>query len=197
MTRLILTFGLLFSLAACAGQNRFVLLEEEDGSVGAITVENAAGSQTVTEAGDATQVASATAAPSEPQALSEAEIQQTWGASLQASPLKPRSFLLYFVFGTDVLTEESRTQLPAILDSLREYPAPEVAVIGHTDRVGPAAVNERLARDRAEAMRALLLQEGLDPNLMTVSSHGEANPLVPTADEVPEPQNRRVEVMVR
>jgi len=197
MIRFILTLGLLFALAACAGQNRFVLLEEEDGSVGAITVENAGGSQTVTEARSATQVGSATAAPSEPQALSEAEIQQTWGASLQASPLKPRSFLLYFVFGTDILTEESRSQLPAILHSLLEYPAPEVAVIGHTDRVGPAAVNERLARDRAEAMRVLLLQEGLDPALMTVSSHGEANPLVPTADEVPEPRNRRVEVMVR
>jgi len=197
MLRLILTLGLLFSLAACAGQNRFVLLEEEDGSVGAITVENAAGSQTVTEARSVTQVASASAAPSEPQALSEAEIQQTWGASLEASPLKPRSFLLYFVFGTDILTEESRRQLPAILDSLKEYPAPEVAVIGHTDRVGPAAVNERLARDRAEAIYDILVQEGLDPNLMMVSSHGEANPLVPTADEVPEPQNRRVEVMVR
>jgi outer membrane protein OmpA-like peptidoglycan-associated protein len=43
----------------------------------------------------------------------------------------------------------------------------------------------------------VLLQEGIAPALLEVTSHGEANPLVPTADEVPEPRNRRVEVMVR
>ncbi|GAB4374822.1 MAG: hypothetical protein Kow00114_37660 [Kiloniellaceae bacterium] len=197
MLRLFLTLGLLLSLAACAGQNRFVLLEEEDGSVGAITVANEAGSQTVTEAGAATQVASATAAPSAPQALSEEEIRQTWGATLEASPLRPRSFLLYFLTGTDILTDESRRQLPEIIDSIKEYPAPEVAVIGHTDRVGSAEANARLALDRAEAIRVLLVQEGLDPNLIQVDSHGESNPVVATEDGVAEPQNRRVEVTVR
>ena len=54
---------LLLSLAACAGSNRFVLLEEEDGTVGQITVVNDAGAQTVEEAGTVTQVASADAAP--------------------------------------------------------------------------------------------------------------------------------------
>jgi hypothetical protein len=47
MLRIVLTFALLLTLAACAGQNRFVLLEEEDGSVGAITVQNQGGSQTI------------------------------------------------------------------------------------------------------------------------------------------------------
>ena len=197
MLRVFLTLALLLSVAACAGNNRFVLLEEEDGSVGAIVVENEAGSQTVAEAGNATRVDSATAAPSEPQALSDEEIQQTWGATLQASPLKPRSFLLYFITGTDILTEESRRQLPDIIASLKEYPAPEVAIIGHTDRVGTDRSNARLALDRAEAIRVQLVQDGLDPALITVDSHGESNPVVPTPDNVAEPRNRRVEVTVR
>jgi outer membrane protein OmpA-like peptidoglycan-associated protein len=197
MQRPILAAFLLLSLAACAGSNRFVLLEEEDGSVGAITVTNQAGSQTIDQAGEGTQVASVSAAPGAPQAVSQEEIRSTWGAALEASPLKPRDFLLYFIFGTDILTDESRRQLPAILDSIKEYPAPEVAVVGHTDRVGPAEVNARLALDRAEAIRDVLIGIGLDPALIQLDSHGESNPLIPTDDGVAEPRNRRVEVTVR
>lgn len=197
MLRHLLIPFLLLSLAACAGNNRFVLLEEEDGTVGAITVENDAGAQTVSEAGTVTQVASATARPSAPEEISQAEIDKTWGATLEASPRQPRTFLIYFIFGTDTLTEESRSQLPLILESIKEYPAPEVAVVGHTDRAGPAEVNARLALDRAQAIRDVLIDEGLDPNLIQVSSHGEANPVVPTEDGVSEPRNRRVEVTVR
>lgn len=196
MLRTFLALGLLLSIAACS-QNRFVLLEEEDGSVGSITVVNDAGSQTVTEAGNATRVSSASSAPSEPQAVSEQEIEQTWSASLEASPLKPRRFLLYFITGTDILTRESLSQLPEIIDSIRQYPAPEVSIIGHTDRVGTEQANAALALDRAEAMRVVLVQEGLDPDLIEVDSHGETNPVVPTEDGVAEPLNRRVEVTVR
>lgn len=197
MLRCLLIAALLLSVAACAGKNRFVLLEEEDGSVGQITVENEAGAQTVDRAGTVTKVASATARPSAPEEISQQEIQQTWGATLASSPRQPRTFLIYFIFGTDTLTEESRAQLPLILDSIKEYPAPEVSIVGHTDRAGPADVNARLALDRAEAIRDVLIEEGLDPNLIEVSSHGEANPVVPTADGVAEPRNRRVEVTVR
>lgn len=197
MLRHLLVPLLLLSLAACAGNNRFVLLEEENGSVGAITVENDAGARTVDQAGTVTRVGGAGRAPSTPETISQAEIDGTWGAALAATPMKPRSFLLYFVFGTDRLTEESRHQLRPVLDSIKEYPAPEVAVVGHTDRVGRAAVNARLALDRAKAILEVLLREGLAPNLIEVSSHGEANPLVPTEDGVPEPRNRRVEVTVR
>ncbi|MEO3429536.1 OmpA family protein [Pelagibius sp. CAU 1746] len=188
---------LLIGLAACAGGNRFVLLEEEDGSTGAITVRNEAGSRTVSEAGTVTQVASAQAAPSEPEAISQEEIDKTWGATLQANPLKPRSFLIYFITGTDILTEQSRRQLPDILDSIKEYPAPEVAIIGHTDTVGSAARNAQLARDRAAAIRDVLIGEGLDRNLIEVDSHGESNLLVATPNDTDEPRNRRVEVTVR
>src|SRR3546814_6748193 len=50
---------LLLALSACAGNNRFVLLPDEDGSVGAIIVENQAGSRTLSEAGAETRVAGA------------------------------------------------------------------------------------------------------------------------------------------
>jgi outer membrane protein OmpA-like peptidoglycan-associated protein len=43
----------------------------------------------------------------------------------------------------------------------------------------------------------LLVAAGLDPSLVDVTSHGEADPLVPTPDERLEPRNRRVEITVR
>lgn len=197
MLRAILACCLLLALSACAGSNRFVLLQDEDGGVGAIIVENEAGSRTIDEAGAEIRVAGARAAPGAPDAVDAEEIRATWGAALDASPMRPRTFLFYFVFASDDLTEVSRAQLPAILNSLRQFPAPEVAVVGHTDRVGPAEVNARLALARAAAIRDLLIVEGIEPTLLEVTSHGEANPVIPTADEVPEPRNRRVEVTVR
>jgi outer membrane protein OmpA-like peptidoglycan-associated protein len=70
-------------------------------------------------------------------------------------------------------------------------------VTGHTDTVGSAESNERLALDRAEAIRAELLRVGLDRDLIEVRSHGETELLVPTPDNTDEPRNRRVEVKVR
>ncbi|MGF1594030.1 MAG: OmpA family protein [Kiloniellaceae bacterium] len=198
MLRSFLIVALLFSLAACAGNNRFVLLEEEEeGSGGAITVINEAGSQVVERPGEGTRVAGPGAAPESPEEVAPEEIERTWRAALGVNPLRPRSFLLYFVTGTDILTSDSRRQLPDILASIREYPAPEVSVTGHTDTVGTAESNARLALERAEAIRAELIRAGLDPGLIEVDSHGESNPLVPTGDGVDEPRNRRVEVTVR
>ena len=197
MLRALLAGCLLLALAACAGNNRFVLLRDDDGSVGAITVENRGGSQTLRVAGAGTRVGSTRAAPTAPEALDSAEIQATWEAALAASPMRPRIFVFHFLFDSDDLTRLSRAQLPAILDSIRQFPAPEVAVVGHTDRVGAEEVNARLGLDRAEAIRMVLVEAGIAPALLEVTSHGEANPVVPTADEVPEPRNRRVEVTVR
>src|SRR3546814_21106896 len=129
-------------LAACAGGNRFVLLEDEDGGVGAIVVENRGGSRTLSELHAATEVGSAGTAPSAPQTVDSAEIQATWGDALAASPMPPRSFLFYFLFDSDKLTEQSRAQLQALLDRIRRFPAPEVGVVGHTHRVGPAACDK-------------------------------------------------------
>ena len=50
---------------------------------------------------------------------------------------------------------------------------------------------------RAEKVAKALVSIGIPEEAISVSSHGEGNPLVPTEDEVPEPKNRRVEVFVR
>jgi hypothetical protein len=80
---------------------------------------------------------------------------------------------------------------------VKSHPVPRVTVIGHTDTTGSAASNVELGLRRANVVRALLVDVGIDPAAIDVTSHGEATLLVPTADEVFEPKNRRVEISVR
>ena len=68
---------------------------------------------------------------------------------------------------------------------------------GHTDTTGNAQNNAELGMRRANVVRSMLVQTGLSTLMIDVRSHGEAELLVPTADNVSEPRNRRVEITVR
>jgi outer membrane protein OmpA-like peptidoglycan-associated protein len=63
--------------------------------------------------------------------------------------------------------------------------------------VGKEAYNTGLSSRRANSIRNTLVSRGVKPNTLFVSFYGKARPLVPTQDEVPEPRNRRVEVIIR
>jgi len=63
--------------------------------------------------------------------------------------------------------------------------------------VGKEAYNTGLSQRRASYVRDVLVSRGVKPNTLFISFYGKARPLVPTQDEVPEPRNRRVEIIVR
>jgi outer membrane protein OmpA-like peptidoglycan-associated protein len=73
----------------------------------------------------------------------------------------------------------------------------EIAVIGHTDRVGALEDNDTLSLRRAERVRKDFVDRGIPTGAIYVAGRGEREPIVPTADEVSEPLNRRVEINVR
>lgn len=125
------------------------------------------------------------------------DIQRIFGSALSARPLAPRRFLLYFQTGSDDLTQESQAELPQIVEFVRNRPVPDVSVIGHTDTTGAAEANTELGLRRATLIGRQLIAAGLPADQVDVTSHGEANLLVQTADNVPEARNRRVEVTVR
>ena len=129
--------------------------------------------------------------------MSEADVQRLFGDVLSTLPPPPEHFTLHFRFESDELTEESRVLLGRILDAVKKRPASEVAVIGHTDTAGAPTSNFELGLKRAQMIYKLLVGEGLDTSLIEVTSHGEGDPLVRTADEVLEPRNRRVEISIR
>ena len=69
-------------------------------------------------------------------------------------------------------------------------------VEGHTDTVGSATANQSLSERRAAAVvRFLISKFRISPSRLEFVGMGETAPLVPTGDQVPEPQNRRVQVI--
>jgi outer membrane protein OmpA-like peptidoglycan-associated protein len=179
------------------GQSLVVLLPDPDSGVtGRANVSNPAGSTDLAGPRSST-TASTTGAPSPAMPLSEAEVQRLFGAALSSLPPAPRHFTLYFRFDSDELTDESRALFPMILQSVAEQAVPEVLVIGHTDTTGTAPSNVELGLKRANTVRNLLVEARLNPALIEVTSHGEADLLIPTANDVAEPRNRRVEITIR
>jgi outer membrane protein OmpA-like peptidoglycan-associated protein len=191
--------------AACgpksvAGPNRpdgalIVLLPDEDGSTGRASVSNPAGSVDLTTARRASNVV----ANQQPGlvTMSEADVKRLFGDALSALPPAPQSFVLYFRFESDELTEESKALVPKILATVKGRTDPEVVVVGHTDTMGSPSANFALGLKRAGAVRELLVASGLDAATVEATSLGESFLLIRTADETPEPRNRRVEIAVK
>ena len=169
------------------------LLASPDGSVGKVLVSGAHGEQLIERAHDAALLdGSAPAAP-----VDEAKFQRDFSQVIAARPELPQHFILYFETGGARLTAESLALLPSIVESAAKRATVDMSVIGHSDTVGRAELNETLSLKRAQAVADLLNSRGLKVDALTVESHGKRNLLVPTPDETPEPRNRRVEISIR
>lgn len=125
-------------------------------------------------------------------------VQSKYAQTLAARPAAPVSFTLQFESGSAVdLAPDFKPVLDQLLAAIARYPAPEVTIIGHTDRVGSLEDNDRLSLKRAETVRDKLVQSGIAASMITLAGRGEREPAVPTADGVAQPANRRVEINVR
>jgi hypothetical protein len=177
--------------------NLFLLMPDREGHVGGVTVTNAKGSATLDQAGQGVLVAGNDAAPGAPWILSPAQIQTDFGAALAAEP--PASFLCQCRFrsGSSQLDPETVAALVQVVTEIRRRDSREIFVTGHTDTTGDTEYNMKLSLERADKVRAYLVQNGVNPQFLTVAYHGKGEPLVPTGDHVDEPRNRRVEVIVR
>lgn len=182
-------------LNGCASQPKsyVVLLDNADGGSGKVLVSGSKGQQVIDRPNTGANLDGATA----PAPVDPSRLQRDFAAVLAAQPPLPVQFMLYFQSGGSTLTAESQALLPTILEQSKSRPAADVSIIGHTDTVGKAEVNEALALKRAEAIASLLKDSGLKPHALVVESHGERNLLIATPDETDEPRNRRVEVSVR
>lgn len=201
MTRtLFICLFALFSLASCASSHKsmvVVLLPGADGKTGQIVVSNKGGSQLIGDPEQATEVHSATVAPSAPFSMKDEKIKENFGDALSMLPSSPLHFILYFHSGTTIITEQSRKLLMEILPAIAARKVLCVCVVGHTDLEGSRKMNYQLGLDRALVIKQLLITKGIDPRIIEVTSHGKDNPLIKTKDDVPEPRNRRVEVILR
>jgi outer membrane protein OmpA-like peptidoglycan-associated protein len=124
-------------------------------------------------------------------------VNETFGKTLAALPVQPTSYLMYFVEGTDELNPDAKRTIDRIVAEVIARPSPEIAVVGHTDFIGTDQYNDTLSLQRALRVRDLLVQRGIPAKIIQAAGRGKREPLVQASDDVAEPRNRRVEIIVR
>ena len=190
-------FAAMVFIAACGHKDMVILIPDPDGSVGQVTVSNAAGSVDLDSANQSTIARDRKSAPGAPVELVPAEVQALFGQVLSNEPPPPLHFILYFQSDSVQLLPASVQQMPEIVAAIQQRSPTRISVIGHSDTRGDKAYNLDLSMRRAMAVKQQLVENGVEDTFMDVSSHGEANPIVKTADNVSNVKNRRVEVVVR
>ena len=175
--------------------DRFVLLPDRDGQVGAITLRSQGQSVEVREAYAGVEARDRGISSTR---FSQSFVDGRYNALLANLPPSPKNFVLRFATGSATqLTPDSLAILEKVRAELVNWPVvPNVDVIGHTDTAGRAEQNDALSLQRAKAVSRLLDSAGLSADRLQVSGRGERQLLVPTPDETPEPRNRRVEITV-
>jgi OOP family OmpA-OmpF porin len=186
-------------LAGCASRGtRVVLLPQEDGSASAVVVQVRGGAEQLVSQPyqRATALVGSTEAPTLDRA-DPAKVREDNKQLFELVPPKPQRFDLYFVEGGTNLTPESHQALDGVVAAALARSGADITVTGHTDSVGSLQDNDQLALRRAEEIRQLLVQRGFPVERIEAVGRGERELAVPTADDVDEPRNRRVVIVVR
>ena len=194
--RAIVLCCLLLTTVSCSSTKALiVLLPDENGPHGAAAISKGNGVTVLDVPMTAARVDSQGRV--EKEAITQAEVDQNFAEVLAALPPQPISFTLYFEEGSTVVLKDSKNTLMELFAEVARRQAAEVEVVGHTDTLGKASDNDRLSEERAQAVREMLIEQGLKSNFIRAVGRGSRKLLVPTPENVREPRNRRVEVIVR
>ncbi len=109
-------------------------------------------------------------------------------------PAAPKEFIVFFGHNKSNLTPEAMDVIRQAASAAKEYGSATITVVGHADKSGSPAYNEKLSLRRADGVKGALVGEGIEAGKITTSGRGESDPMVPTEDGVREPQNRRVHI---
>ena len=80
--------------------------------------------------------------------------------------------VIYFTFNSIDIQQNEETKLNDILKTLKENPNMKVTVTGWSDTKGSVAVNKRISRQRAEAVKTWLAKNGIEANRITATGNG-------------------------
>jgi len=195
MRKILAAVSMLVVLSSCSNRKElFVVLPNADGSSGAITVDDGQNKVLLNKPYAAGEVRKAAVANVP---IESGEVNQVFASALNAQPRMPQHFMLYFKFDKDELTPESAPQYQKVFEDIKARPVYEVEVIGYTDTMGKQQYNQALSLNRASAIGKKLIHDGLNPKSISFAGRGPLDPLVPTGDQVAEPRNRRVVIIVR
>ena len=108
----------------------------------------------------------------------------------------PQSFMVFFDWDRSNLSQQAVQVIGQAAAAFKSRGAARLVATGHTDTSGPENYNMALSLRRANAVKNELVRQGVPADAVSVVGRGEQGLLVPTADGVREPQNRRVEIAV-
>jgi OmpA-OmpF porin, OOP family len=112
-----------------------------------------------------------------------------------AAPPPQPVYLVFFDWNSAVVGPSGSEVIKLAAGAFRAGAPVTVQVTGFTDTSGSADYNQRLSVRRANAVAAVLVQDGVPQNALVVTGRGQNDLRVPTPDGIREPQNRRVEIV--
>ena len=117
------------------------------------------------------------------------------------APVPARSYLVFFDWNQYTLTSRARQIVVEAAHATSYVHTTRINVNGYTDSSaapGPAGqkYNYALSVKRARSVEAELIRNGVPASEIVIRGYGDTNPLVPTAPNTREPQNRRVEIIL-
>jgi OOP family OmpA-OmpF porin len=99
-----------------------------------------------------------------------------------------------FEFDRAVLTQDARAALNQLVQQAKAMDLEVVIAVGHADATGSAAYNQRLSERRAGAVKAYMVQQGIDADRIYTEGRGEAQPAASNQTRAGRAQNRRVQI---
>jgi len=94
------------------------------------------------------------------------------------------------------LKEPAREALAKLSGIVLSHPGLKLQVEGFTDSTGTETFNQTLSENRAGAVRAFLIAQGVDPSVVSAVGYGESNPVASNDTAQGRQQNRRVEILI-
>lgn len=125
-------------------------------------------------------------------------------ASVEGVNIVREGNVLYVTFRSDnqfdvnsaILRGGAQNDVARMASILAEFEKTKIIVSGHTDSTGPEAYNQTLSERRANAVRNILVANGVVSNRVTTIGFGESQPIAENSTDYGRQLNRRVEIKI-
>ena len=112
---------------------------------------------------------------------------------------------LYVALPSGILFDVDKTEIkPAAMESIAKaaevlvnYPDTYITVEGHTDSSGTTEYNQKLSERRADAVRGMLMRDGVPASRISIKGYGESDPVADNSTPEGRQSNRRVQLEIR
>ncbi|MBD65399.1 MAG: hypothetical protein CME62_09335 [Halobacteriovoraceae bacterium] len=101
-----------------------------------------------------------------------------------------------FETGKAQVTSEAQKRLRKMADILKKYPENNITVLGHTDSTGTTRINEKLSERRAESVKSILVNNGVNAKNIKTMGLAAKDPIADNSTASGRAENRRVEMAI-